>query len=533
MTRRRNCRASVGAGCRCLLLIVVASGLIGPSGPDQHCKSLTLCPTQNLREGEKIRKKAYRRYNLRALTSPSPARGEDDNEGQIVFTHLIYKERAHSMLNRIDLRGKSIDKRSLRQALPRGGTDVQSVLATVEPIVQAVREGGAAVALDYGEQFDHCRPESVVVPQERIQAAVEALEPHVRAALEASIERVRAVHAAQRPAEHTTTLADGAEVTERFIPVERVGLYVPGGNAVYPSSVIMNVVPAQEAGVGSLVVASPAQAQFDGLPHPTILAACGLLGVEEVWATGGAQAVALMAYGDDDLEPVDMITGPGNIFVTAAKRLVRGVVGIDSEAGPTEIAILADDSADPVWVAYDMISQAEHDVMAASVLITDSEQLADAVDQAISDRYQVTRNAERVAQALEGEQSGIVLVSDLEAAIAVANAYAAEHLEIHTEHAADVARRIHHAGAIFVGGFSPVPLGDYSAGSNHVLPTSGSARFSSGLSTHTFLRAVNEIHYDEAALKEIAEHVVNFADAEDLPAHGEAIRCRFEQLGTS
>lgn len=436
------------------------------------------------------------------------------------------------MLKRIDLRGTPTTKDRLRKVLPRGGTDVQSVLDKVAPIVQAVKDGGAHAALDFGEQFDHCRPEQVRVPQARIDEAVAVLDPKVREAMEVSIERVRKVHSEQLPKEHTTTLANGAQVTEKFLPVERVGLYVPGGNAVYPSSVIMNAVPAQEAGVDSLVVASPAQAQFGGLPHPTILAACSLLGVDEVWATGGAQAVALLAYGDESeqLEAVDMITGPGNIFVTAAKRLVRSVVGIDSEAGPTEIAILADGSADPVWVAYDLISQAEHDVMAASVLITDSEALADAVEQEVAQRFHITRNAERVEEALRGSQSGIVLVDNLEAAVAVANAYAAEHLEIHCEDARAVAGNIRHAGAVFVGGFSPVPLGDYSAGSNHVLPTSGSARYSSGLSTHTFLRAVNFIEYEEAALKEISEHVVNFADAEDLPAHGEAIRCRFEQL---
>ncbi|AZA11734.1 histidinol dehydrogenase [Corynebacterium gerontici] len=436
------------------------------------------------------------------------------------------------MLKRIDLRGTPTTQQRLRTALPRGGTDVQSVLEKVAPIVQAVKDGGAKAALDYGERFDQCRPDQVRVPQSRIDEAVAALDPKVREAIEVSIQRVRKVHSDQLPQEHTTVLAEGAKVTEKFLPVERVGLYVPGGNAVYPSSVIMNAVPAQEAGVHSLVVASPAQAQFGGWPHPTILAACGLLGVDEVWATGGAQAVALLAYGDEEgqLDPVDMITGPGNIFVTAAKRLVRSVVGIDSEAGPTEIAILADASADPVWVAYDLISQAEHDVMAASVLITDSEALADAVDAEVERRFHITRNADRVEEALRGSQSGIVLVDDLHAAIAVANAYAAEHLEIHCEDAHAVAGQIRHAGAVFIGGFSPVPLGDYSAGSNHVLPTSGSARYSSGLSTHTFLRAVNFIDYDEAALKEISEHVVNFADAEDLPAHGEAIRCRFEEL---
>lgn len=439
------------------------------------------------------------------------------------------------MLNVIDLRGRRATTSELRRALPRGGVDVNAVLPTVAPIVEAVRERGASAALEYSQQFDAVTPSSVKVPAEVIQTAVDTLDEVVRSGLNEAIRRVRAVHADQKPQPHTTTLATGATVTEVFLPIERVGLYVPGGKAVYPSSVIMNVVPAQEAGSTSLVVASPPQADHDGWPHPTILAACHLLGVDEVWAVGGAQAVALLAYGDDeaDLTPVDLVTGPGNIFVTAAKRLVQGVVGIDAEAGPSEIAILADDTADPVYLAYDLISQAEHDDLAASVLITDSPELANAVDKEIDERYTVTRNADRVAQALQGQQSGIVLVDDLEQGIAVADAYAAEHLEIHTTNARQVAERIRHAGAIFVGAYSPVPLGDYAAGSNHVLPTSGTARFSAGLSTHTFLRPVNLIEYDRVALKEIGPHVIALADAEDLPAHGESIRARYEVLPTA
>lgn len=439
------------------------------------------------------------------------------------------------MLNVIDLRGRTPSTSELRRALPRGGTDVNSVLPVVAPIVEAIRDRGAQAALEYGQQFDGVTPETVKVPAAVIARAVDTLEPDVRLALEEAISRVRAVHAEQVPSVHTTTLAEGASVTEVFLPVERVGLYVPGGKAVYPSSVIMNVVPAQEAGATSLVVSSPPQADHDGWPHPTILAACGLLGVDEVWAVGGAQALALMAYGDDaaGLEPVDMVTGPGNIFVAAAKRLVQGVVGIDAEAGPSEIAILADDSADPVYVAYDLISQAEHDDLAASVLITDSEELAEAVDREIEARYTVTRNADRVAGALSGKQSGIVLVDDMEQGLAVVDAYASEHLEIHTVNAREIAERVRNAGAIFVGAYSPVPLGDYAAGSNHVLPTSGTARFSAGLSTHTFLRPVNLIEYDEVALKDIGRHVIALADAEDLPAHGESIRARFETMPTS
>lgn len=437
-------------------------------------------------------------------------------------------------LSRIDLRGRTLSAAQLRAALPRGGVDVDSVLDTVRPIVDDVARRGGPAALDYGAKFDGARPETVRVPPERITAALAELDPQVRSALEVAIERTRAVHAEQRRTDTTTLLASGASVTERWVPVERVGLYVPGGTAVYPSSVVMNVVPAQAAGVESLVVASPPQQAFDGLPHPTILAAAALLGVTEVWAVGGAQAVALLAYGGTDTDgadllPVDMITGPGNIYVTAAKRICRSQVGIDSEAGPTEIAILADHTADPVHVAADLISQAEHDVMAASVLVTDSTALAEATDAELALQLATTVHRERVQAALTGKQSGVVLVDDIDSGVRVVNAYAAEHLEIQTADAAAVAARIRSAGAIFVGPWSPVSLGDYCAGSNHVLPTAGCARHSSGLSVQTFLRGIHVVDYTEAALKDVSGYVITLANAEDLPAHGEAVRRRFEK----
>ena len=443
-----------------------------------------------------------------------------------------------TVMARIDLRGADLSTARLRAALPRGGVDVEAALSTVRPIVDAVADRGAEAALDYSESFDGVRPPTIRVPSAELDAALAGLDRDVRAALEVAIERTRAVHADQRRSDVTTTLGPGATVTERWVPVERVGLYVPGGNAVYPSSVVMNVVPAQAAGVGSLVVASPPQAQsqgrFVGSPHPTILAAARLLGVDEVWAVGGAQAVALMAYGGVDtdggeLPPVDMITGPGNIYVTAAKRLCRSRVGIDAEAGPTEIAILADDTADPAHVAADLISQAEHDEMAASVLVTPSTELADATDTELAAQLQTTVHRQRVTTALAGRQSAIILVDDIEAGIRTVNAYAAEHLEIQTANADKVAAQIRSAGAIFVGPYSPVSLGDYCAGSNHVLPTAGSAAHSSGLSVQTFLRGIHVVDYTEAALKDVSGHVITLADAEDLPAHGEAIRRRFER----
>lgn len=407
--------------------------------------------------------------------------------------------------------------------LPRAGIDVEHAQERVRPIIEDVAARGADAVLDWGERFDGIRAPSLRVPDDIMDAALDGLDPQVRAALTEAIGRVRTVHADQHRPDTQTVVVPGGTVVQRWLPVDRVGLYVPGGKAVYPSSVVMNVVPAQIAGVGSLAVASPPQADHGGWPHPTVLAACRLLGVAEVYATGGAQAVAFFAY----VAKVDMVTGPGNIWVTAAKRLLKGRIGIDSEAGPTEVMILADDTADPVHVAADLISQAEHDTIAAAVLVTASDPLADAVSAELVRQVALTKHSERVAEALAGTQSGIVLVDDLEAGLEVVNAYGAEHLEIQTVEAREVAMRVRNAGAIFVGPFAPVSLGDYAAGSNHVLPTGGCARHSSGLSVQSFLRGVQIIEYDEAALAGIAETVQTLAAAEDLPAHGQAIAVRF------
>jgi len=437
------------------------------------------------------------------------------------------------MLHRLDLRAAPLPRSAaLRGLLPRAEVDVDAALEQVRPIVEAVRERGAEAALEFAERFDRVRPSAIRVPAQIIDGALGALDPAVRAALETAIERVRKTHDDQRRTDIVTQVVPGGVVTERFVPVRRVGLYAPGGLAVYPSSVIMNVVPAQAAGVESLVLASPPQAEHGGLPHPTILAAAALLGVDEVWAVGGAQAVALLAYGGTDtdgveLEPVDMVTGPGNLYLTAAKRLLRGLIGIDSEAGTTEIAVLADHTADATHVAADLISQAEHDPNAASVLVTPSVELADAVDAELAEQVAATKHTERIRTALTGPQSGTVLVADLDDGIAVVDAYAAEHLEIQTAAAAAVAARVRNAGAIFVGPWSPVSLGDYCAGSNHVLPTGGCARHSAGLSVQTFLRGVHVVDYTEQALRAVADAVVTLAGAEDLPAHGQAVTARF------
>lgn len=435
------------------------------------------------------------------------------------------------MLRTIDLRGTSHSYKELRQIVPRQTSDyVGNALATVEDIIARVRADGAPYLRELSQRFDGVTQGALRVPQSSIDGAVAALDPAVREGLEIAIARTRAFAAAQRPDDKTIEVAPGAKLTNRWTPVRRAGVYVPGGLAVYPSSVIMNTVPAQAAGVGSLVLCTPPQKEFGGLPHPTILAAAGLLGVTEVWAIGGAQALAAMAYGIDDdgetLEPVDTITGPGNIFVAMAKRALQGVVGVDGEAGTTEIAVIADDTATPDYVAADLISQAEHDPNAGSILITHSSALAKAVTEAITSRAASTKHAERVATALSGPQSGIILTNSLDQSIAVADAYAAEHLEIHTEDAAAVAARVRNAGAIFIGGFSPVPLGDYAAGSNHVLPTGGSAAFASGLNTTVFMKAVQLIEYSEEALAEIGDAIVAVAEDEDLPAHGEAITAR-------
>ena len=426
------------------------------------------------------------------------------------------------VLARIDARGQD---RSVPASLPRARLDVDAALDAVRPICDAVRRDGAAAVRELTERFDRVRLTDLAVAPADLDRALAELDGGVRAALEEAIRRARRVHEGQRRSDVQVEVSPGGTVTERWIPVGRVGLYVPGGLVAYPSSVVMNVVPAQVAGVGSIAVASPPKAEFGGRPNPAVLAACALLGVTEVYAVGGAQAVAMFAYGVEGVPRVDLVTGPGNVYVAAAKRLVRGVVGIDAEAGPTEIAILADDSADPDFVAADLVAQAEHDELAACLLVTDSITLADAVDDVLSARVPRARHAARVEKALSG-QSAVVLVDDVEHGLTVVDAWAAEHLEILTRDAASVADRVRNAGAIFVGPYAPVSLGDYLAGSNHVLPTGGTARHTSGLSVQSFLRGVHVVSYDRDALAEVAGHVDALGGAEDLAAHVAAVRAR-------
>ena len=422
-----------------------------------------------------------------------------------------------------------ISQDQIRTALPRASVSVEKALEIVTPLIQDIKTNSLAAVLAQAERFDGVRPEHVRVPQSQLDRALSELAPDLRAAIQTAIERVRKVSEAAVPKGFDLDLAQGAVVSQRYVPVDSVGLYVPGGKAVYPSSVVMNAVAAQAAGVPRIAIASPPQKEFGGLPHPAILATAALLGVTEVYAIGGAAAVAAFGYGikEIDLAPVRMVTGPGNIYVTAAKRALRGLIGIDSEAGPTEILIIADKSANPASVAADLISQAEHDENAAAVLVTDSRELITAVQRELDIQVANTSNIDRVNVALAGVQSALVLVPDLEIAVAVSNEYATEHLEIQTADPQALLPKITNAGAIFLGEYSPVSLGDYLAGSNHVLPTGEQAKFGPGLGVHTFLRPQQIINYSRSALESVVNQLDTFAIAEGLSAHGDAAKIRF------
>jgi len=429
----------------------------------------------------------------------------------------------------LDLRGQSFDADRVRTLIPRASLDIGQAAEQIRPLLQAIADQGLNAIVSAAQKFDGFDPQPLLVSEEEIASALKVLDPQLRKAIEESIERVTLVSKATMPKSSSVNLADGAKVDQRWQPIESVGLYVPGGRAVYPSSVIMNVVPAMVAGVERLVIATPGQKDFGGRPHPTVLATAGLLGIRNILNIGGPAAIAAFAYGipQIDFAGVDMVTGPGNIFVAAAKRVLRGTIGIDSEAGTTEIMIVADESANAKFIANDLVSQAEHDDAAASVLVTDSENLLAAVQSELEKVIAKTHHSERVKNALAGEQSALVLVKDMSEAISLANGYATEHLELMTSSNADVLKQIKHAGAIFVGDYSPVSLGDYMAGSNHVLPTGSTARFNAGLGVATFLRAQQVISYERAGLAQIADQIDVFAKAEGLPAHGDAVKARF------
>ena len=430
----------------------------------------------------------------------------------------------------VDFRSKSFDSISANLAVPRASLDISKATQQIIPLLEDVRLNGESAVVKVTQELDGVDPRPLKVAADEMAQALKDLEPTLRKAIEESIERVFKVSRVNMPQDTSVKLADGATVSQRWQPVESVGLYVPGGKAVYPSSVIMNVVPAQVAGVKRLALTSPAQKEFGGRPHPTVLATAALLGVEDVYCMGGPAAIAAFAYGipQVNLEPVSLVTGPGNIFVAAAKRALRGTIGIDSEAGTTEILVLADASANARFIAYDLVSQAEHDEAAASVLVTDSVELANAVINELTDIVAATASSTRVRAALEGQQSAVVLVDDIQAGILFTNFYATEHLELHTENNEAVLSKITNAGAIFMGEYSPVSLGDYLAGSSHVLPTGQQAKFGSGLGVHSFLRPQQVIDYDKQGLQAVAQLVADFSSAEGLPAHGEAVTARFD-----
>jgi histidinol dehydrogenase len=418
----------------------------------------------------------------------------------------------------------------VNQLVPRASLSIERAIEEIRPLIEQVRVSGKSTLVATSDKFDGFDPTPIRVSQAELEEALANLSPALKKALDEAITRVRKVSQANLPETVTVELAKGGKVHQRWQPVDSVGLYVPGGKAVYPSSVVMNVVPAQVAGVPRMVIATPGQRAFAGRPHPTVLAAAAMLGVTEVYNMGGPAAIASLAHGVPELElaPVSLITGPGNIYVTAAKRALRGIVGIDSEAGTTEILVIADATANPEFVAADLLSQAEHDEAAASVLVTTSQELAEAVQTALLRRLQNTSHSERARTALSGQQSAIVLVASIQEAVSFANCYATEHLEIQTENPQEVLKTISNAGAIFVGGYSPVSLGDYMAGSNHVLPVNQQSKFGAGLSVHTFLRAQQIVDYGKEALSETVSLIDSLANEEGLPAHFEAISARFE-----
>jgi len=435
-----------------------------------------------------------------------------------------------SMIRELDLRGSTLSESEIARLIPRAKLDITSAMDVASSVMESVRSGGSSYIRELTKRLDDFDPEPLRVSKQELTDALRQLSPELKLAITVSIERNRKVSEASMPKAFSVELSPGAIVSQRYVPMDSVGLYVPGGKAVYPSSVVMNVVPAQVAGVSNIFLASPGQKQFGGRPHPTVLATAAMLGVEKVFCIGGPAAIASFTYGvqEIDLPPVRLITGPGNAYVAAAKKIARQQVAIDSEAGTTEILIIADQSANPKLVAADLISQAEHDESAAAVLVSDSADLITQVALELADQVERQKHSTRIKQALIGQQSALVLVDSIDKAIELANSYATEHLQLMVANPETVLGQIRNAGAVFLGDYSPVSLGDYLAGSNHVLPTGGAAKFSSGLGVHTFLRPQQVINYSRAALSEFSQSLPLFAAAEDLPAHGEAVSKRFE-----
>lgn len=430
------------------------------------------------------------------------------------------------MLTRIDLRG---DRSDPSARLPRASAEaVADTRTVVRSVLEQVKTDGDAALRRLSAELDgYDGSKGLEVGVDEARTALAELDPDLRAALERAAQQVRWFHEQARPRDWLVE-RDGARLGVRHRPLRRVGVYVPGGLGAYPSTVLMTVVPARVAGVDEVVLCTPPGA--DGDVNRTILAAAALAGADRILRIGGAQAIAAMAYGTDTVPRCDKVVGPGNRFVAEAKQQVAadGVCGIDALAGVTEVAIIADDSADPVLIAADLVAQAEHDPLATCLLITDSEELAARVDAALEDEVAATGHVERVQTAL-ANQGAAVLVDDIDHAVQVADAFAAEHLEVQTADAAAVAERVRAAGAIFVGGSTPVSLGDYCAGPNHTLPTAGTARFTGGLRTDDFFVPINWVEYSTDALADLAPVVEALGAAENLPAHVRAVRARLER----
>jgi len=431
----------------------------------------------------------------------------------------------------LDLRG---DRSDPRDRMPRPRVDLEQARAGVAETLAAVAQDGDDALIRLTERFDDVDVSGgLVVPDAVLDAAVAGLPAALRGAIERAADQVRWFHERARPRDWEDE-REGARMGVWHRPVSRAGVYVPGGKAVYPSTVVMTVIPAQVAGVDEIVLCTPPtgvgpDGMRDGWPDRTILAAARLLGVDRVVRVGGAQAVAAMAHGTASVPRCDVVVGPGNLYVSLAKQVLaaEGRIGTDGYAGPTEIGIVADDTADPSILAADLVAQAEHDELATALLITTDPSMLDAIEEALDREVTRAHHRERVEVALAG-QGTVALVDDLDHAVLVAEAFAAEHLEVHTRDARQVAERIRYAGTTFIGATTPVSLGDYAAGPNHTLPTSGTARFRGGLTTSSFLVPVNFVEYDTAALAGLAESVRVLAEAEHLPAHWRAVEVRLE-----
>ena len=410
--------------------------------------------------------------------------------------------------------------------MSRGGTFSDEVDTTVDDILGQVRTQGDAALLALAEQFDGVRPDPVKVPASVLNGAADALDDDLRDAIEDAADNIRRFHEKQVRESWFTDDGDGVILGQRVVPMERAGLYVPGGTAVYPSSLLMNAIPAQVAGVGEIHLVSPPQE--DGRPHPLVLATAAILDLEHIYAVGGAQAVGALAYGTDTVPAVDTIVGPGNAYVAAAKKKVFGRVGIDSVAGPSEIGVLADDTADPEFVAADLLSQAEHDERASAILITPHRPLAEAVQQHVEDMVPELPRADVIEQAL-ADYGACVVTDTMDGAVDLMNELAVEHLELHVDDPWQTMTRIRHAGALFLGEYSSEPVGDYFAGPNHVLPTGGTARHASALGVDDFVRTQSVLSYTKERLEDTGSQITTLAEAEELQAHAKAIRARLNR----